>query len=57
MEVECERDTTKSLLHTSEKKASDLINALTDAERRACSAEAQVLALKARLYDYITAEA
>lgn len=29
----------------------------TAAERRACTAEAQVLALKARLYDYITAEA
>lgn len=55
--TEIERDAAKNLLRTSEKKASDLIDALTDAERRACTAEAQVLALKAKLYDYITAEA
>lgn len=57
MVAEIDRDAAKNLLRTSEKKASDLIDALTDAERRACTAEAQVLALKARLYDYITAEA
>lgn len=55
--TEIERDAAKNLLRTSEKKASDLIDALTDAERRACTAEAQVLAPKAKLYDYITAEA
>lgn len=53
--TEIERDAAKDLLRASEKKASDLIDALTDAERRACTAEAQVLALKAKLYDYITA--
>ena len=57
MVAEIDRDAAKNLLRASEKKASDLIDALTDAERRACTAEAQVLALKARLYDYITAEA
>lgn len=57
MVAEIDRDAAMNLLRISEKKASGLIDALTGAERRASTAEAQVLALKAHLYDYITAEA
>ena len=52
MVAEIDRDAAKSLLRASEKKASGLNDALTGAERRACTAEAQVPA--AGVYDTST---